>query len=260
MTGGDAHSVAHTIDGRHTAEGGVTRAEAMAAGGAMHSDTAVMLVATFGTGIIDAIGYLGFDRIFTANMTGNVIVLGMGLAGNDLPVVSPLVALAAFFCGALHAGRFLAGVPKGWSRKIRWVFMGEAAELAAIGVALMGADLQPESVQLYVFTALIAYVLGVQACAARKVGVKDVTTVVVTSTIVGLASESRAAGGSGEGGARKFAAVVSISLGALVGGALHRVGDCYGVFATAAVIAAVALMGRSRERHEADSSGAQTHG
>ena len=60
-----------------------------------------MLALTFATGIIDAVGYLGLDRVFTGNMTGNVVVLGMALAGgNGLPVVGPLVALAGFVAGA----------------------------------------------------------------------------------------------------------------------------------------------------------------
>ena len=41
----------------------------------------LMLALTFSTGIIvDAVGYLGLDRVFTGNMTGNVAVPGMAPA------------------------------------------------------------------------------------------------------------------------------------------------------------------------------------
>ena len=40
-----------------------------------------MVALTFVTGLLDAVGYLGLDRVFTGNMTGNVVILGMGLAG-----------------------------------------------------------------------------------------------------------------------------------------------------------------------------------
>ena len=43
----------------------------------------LMLALTFATGIIDAVGYLGLDRVFTGNMTGNVVILGMALLGAD---------------------------------------------------------------------------------------------------------------------------------------------------------------------------------
>ena len=33
----------------------------------------LMLALTFTTGIVDAVGYLGLDRVFTGNMTGNVV-------------------------------------------------------------------------------------------------------------------------------------------------------------------------------------------
>ena len=48
---------------------------------------------TFATGMLDAVGYLGLDRVFTGNMTGNVVILAMALTGADgLPVVGPLLA------------------------------------------------------------------------------------------------------------------------------------------------------------------------
>jgi uncharacterized membrane protein YoaK (UPF0700 family) len=53
-------------------------------------------------GLIDAVSYLGLGRVFTANMTGNVLLLGFGIPGAaGLPVVSPLVSLAAFLLGAV---------------------------------------------------------------------------------------------------------------------------------------------------------------
>ena len=54
---------------------------------------ATLLALTFTTGVVDAVCFLGLGRVFTANMTGNVVLLGFGLAGTDgLPVLAPLVA------------------------------------------------------------------------------------------------------------------------------------------------------------------------
>ena len=72
---------------------------------------ALMLALTFSTGIIDAVGYLGLDRVFTGNMTGNVVILGMGLAGaDDLALLGPAVALVSFMAGAVIGGRVLKPV------------------------------------------------------------------------------------------------------------------------------------------------------
>jgi len=49
---------------------------------------------TLVTGLVDAACYLGLGRVFTANMTGSIVLLGFGIAGSEgLPVVAPLVSL-----------------------------------------------------------------------------------------------------------------------------------------------------------------------
>jgi Protein of unknown function (DUF1275) len=76
-----------------------------------HPLTLSLLALTFSTGLIDAASYLGLGRVFTANMTGNVVLLGFGIAGAaGLPVVSPFVSLAAFLLGAVTGGRLAARV------------------------------------------------------------------------------------------------------------------------------------------------------
>ena len=42
---------------------------------------AATVVLTFVTGVVDAVGFLALDRVFTGNMTGNIVILGMGVAG-----------------------------------------------------------------------------------------------------------------------------------------------------------------------------------
>src|SRR5258705_5921217 len=65
-----------------------------------------LLVLTFTTGLVDAVSYLGLGHVFTANSTGNIVLLAFGVAGvGGLPVISPLVSLAAFLVGAVVGGR-----------------------------------------------------------------------------------------------------------------------------------------------------------
>src|SRR3954451_12088913 len=64
-----------------------------------------LLALTFSTGLVDAVSYLGLGRVFTANMTGNIVLLGFGIAGSGgLPVVAPLVSLGAFLVGSAVGG------------------------------------------------------------------------------------------------------------------------------------------------------------
>jgi uncharacterized membrane protein YoaK (UPF0700 family) len=183
--------------------------------------TGLMLALTFSTGIVDAVGYLGLDRVFTGNMTGNVVILGMALVGgDDLPVVGPVIALVGFFLGAVLGGRALVGGSGAWNRRTTWVFGAVGGLMAAVGVVLL-FDEQPARPLALSITGLIGGAMGLQAAAARRIGVKDVTTVVVTSTITGLAADSRLAGGPGhQDWRRRAGAVVLILLGAAVGALL----------------------------------------
>jgi len=67
---------------------------------------------TLVTGLVDAACYLGLGRVFTANMTGNVVLLAFGAAGTQgLPVLGPTVSLLVF----LSARPAAAGSPPGLS-------------------------------------------------------------------------------------------------------------------------------------------------
>src|ERR1700755_1545481 len=98
-----------------------------------HPLARALLVLTFTTGLVDAVSYLGLGRVFTANMTGNVVLLGFGIAGSaGLPVVAPIVSLAAFLVGS-GAGGLLAA--RAADRHARHVAIALAIEVALIVAA-----------------------------------------------------------------------------------------------------------------------------
>lgn len=180
----------------------------------------LMLCLTFSTGIIDALGYLGLDRVFTANMTGNVVILGMGLTGaNDLPVLGPLLALAGFMLGAAVTGRSLRHLPRGWGGRSSIILLAVGVIAVGIGLSLLFVA-DPPAEYLHAVTGILGLIMGAQAATARKIGVADVTTVVITSTITGLAADSRIAGGTGHRNPRRIAAVLLMLAGAAAGAGL----------------------------------------
>jgi uncharacterized membrane protein YoaK (UPF0700 family) len=213
----------------------------------------MMLALTFTTGIIDAVGYLGLDRVFTANMTGNVVILGMAIAQADgLPIVGPVVALVAFLVGAAGGGRLLRGSRKGWSGRSTIAFSVTGGVLFVLGLSCFWVLPEEGSPWAYTITGLLGAAMGLQAAAARKIAVADVTTVVVTSTIVGLASESKLAGGDGKNFPRRVLAVLMILVGAGVGALLLQVHIGVGMGAAGGLTLLVALTGHlMRERVKA---------
>lgn len=211
----------------------------------------LMLTLTFSTGVVDAVGYLGLDRVFTGNMTGNVVLLGMAAAGGtSLPILRPALALAFFMLGAACAGRVLRRAPEGWSHRTSAVLLILALGLWSLVILAAVAPVQGDEALGSTVTSVLALLMGTQAATAKRLKVAEITTVVVTSTITGLASDSRLAGGKSAFWARRALAIALIMLGAVAGaGALH-VHLWLGLAISAALASAVAIIGHRRYQLE----------
>jgi uncharacterized membrane protein YoaK (UPF0700 family) len=92
-------------------------------------------------------------------------------------------------------------------------------------------------------TGFLAAAMGLQASVARHIAVKDVTTVVVTSTITGFASDSWLGGGKGQPWFRRLAAIVLIGAGAGVGALLLMAHIGWGVALSALITLLATLVG-----------------
>jgi uncharacterized membrane protein YoaK (UPF0700 family) len=188
-----------------------------------HPLTRTLLLLTFGTGLVDAASYLGLGHVFAANMTGNIVLLGFGIAGSrGLPVVAPLVSLAAFLAGAGASVRLGAPLLSGRRRGLSAALVIETGLVAGAAILAAGAEPRPGTVAGYLVIALLAFAMGIRNAVVRKVAVPDLTTTVLTMTLTGLAADARLFGGSGTGTARRSAAVVAMLLGAVVGALLVR--------------------------------------
>ena len=187
-----------------------------------HPLTRILLVLTLTTGVIDAACYLGLGRVFAANMTGNIVLLGFGIAGSGgLPVVAPLVSLAAFLSGAVVGGRMgamLAPKAAGLSRAMT-IEVGFTALATLIAIVF---DITPDHFSGDLIIALLAFAMGVRNATVRRLKVADLSTTVLTMTLTGLAADSHPAGGDGAGGWRRGAAVLSMLAGAVAGALLVK--------------------------------------
>jgi len=171
------------------------------------------------TGIVDATSVLGLGKVFTANMTGNVVFLGFAAGGApgfhwELYVV----ALATFALGAIGSGR-LGRHFIGRSRR-RWLILSAAVEAALLWIAAamaFAAPLQTDPGLSLALIALVAVAMGVRNATVRQLNVPDLTTTVVTRTITGLAADSRLAGGPGKNLGRRLRAILSLFAGAALG-------------------------------------------
>jgi uncharacterized membrane protein YoaK (UPF0700 family) len=204
----------------------------------------LMMTLTVVTGALDAVGYLGLDRVFTGNMTGNIVILGMGIAAEEgLPVAGPLIALIGYVLGAAIVGRFIRGRDRGWSPAITAIICVNAAVLAVVATVLLRVPTSGQSLVGIAAAATIAVVMGAQASTARFLAVTDMTTVVVTSTLTSYASETLFKGGLVWFTHRRLWAVVAIFAGALCGGLMMKLHISVPVYAAAVVTLVTALVG-----------------
>src|SRR5690348_8952619 len=107
-----------------------------------------LLLLTVVTGLIDAVSFLGLGRTFTANMTGNVVLLGFAVAGTArLSVVHCVTALVGFVVGALAGGQLGARIANG--RRRRWLVRAAVVEAGLLlAGALASLDLDPSANEL----------------------------------------------------------------------------------------------------------------
>jgi uncharacterized membrane protein YoaK (UPF0700 family) len=187
---------------------------------------ALLLALTVVTGFVDAVSYLALGRVFTANMTGNVVFLGFAMvAVPGLSIGRSGVALGAFVIGATIGGRLAARIASG--TRLRWASVGFGIEaillLAAAALAAgAGDDLLRDPARLYGLITLTGLAMGVRNAVVRKVAERGLTTTVLTMTITGIAADSTLAGGRNPGWTRRALSVALMFAGAATGAFLLR--------------------------------------
>jgi len=173
------------------------------------------------TGLVDAVSVLGLGKVFTANMTGNIVFLGFALVRTPGFVAVPLMlSLAGFLVGAFVAGQIGRWVA---ARPLRHWLMGaaviEAALFAAAALCAVGPG-HSAGDGLYAIIVLTAAAMGLRNATVRQLKVPDLTTTVVTLTLAGLAADWQPKGGVHPMTGRRVAAVLAILVGAGLGAAL----------------------------------------
>ena len=171
------------------------------------------------SGIVDAVSYLGLGHVFTANMTGNVVLVGFALAGAPgFSVAASATALGAFVLGAVTGGRIGLRVPHKRSLLVTAVTLEAGFTVVAAVIAASVAVLSAGWPRFTVI-AVLAYAMGIRNSVVRRMGVADMTTTVITTTLTGLASESSFGGGQNPNASRRATSVVCMFAGALIGAA-----------------------------------------
>jgi uncharacterized membrane protein YoaK (UPF0700 family) len=219
-------------------------------GGGQRPLELVLVVVTFVTGMVDAVTYLGFGHVFAANMTGNVIVLGFALVGaGEISATASVVSLGAFMAGAAVSARLSGALHP---TRHRWLLTMLTLETGLLTAAAGLALKQSAATSDLVIVGLLAVAMGMRTVTVRRVGISDVSTTVLTSTLAGLASDTLLRGAPFRTGGIRLVIVVAMMLGAasgavlLGGGAAQVLGICAGLVLMVTVGYVASLWGLSR--------------
>ena len=194
------------------------------------------------SGFVDAVSYLGLGHVFTANMTGNVVLIGFAAAGAPgFSMAASLTALASFLVGAVAGGRLALRVRP--QRTLLLVALSAEAGFTAAAAVVSGVVAAIDTGwPRFTVIALLAFAMGVRNAAVRHLGVADMTTTVLTMTLTGLASDSSLAGGTNPNAGRRVASALCMFGGALVGAALVvHVHPTLALAAAAAIVVCTAV-------------------
>ncbi|MDW5597062.1 YoaK family protein [Conexibacter stalactiti] len=205
-------------------------------------DRPVMLVLglTLATGAVDAVSYLSLDHVFTANMSGNMALLGIDAANGRFPL-GYLVSLAGFTLGAAAAWRWMRAARGSALELLVRGLYAQIAIMAALAFVLGVADVSDDSALRMAVTFALAAAMGLQTALARNVGVEDVNTTVATMTLHAYAADSRFAGGDARRWRRRVGVVAALFAGAALAVLAERVMPWGGMAVAVTIVAAVVL-------------------
>lgn len=219
-----------------------------------------LLLLTFATGLVDAVSVLVLGHVFVANMTGNVIFLGFWFVPHSgVDLTAALVAFGGFLMGTVLAGRFARHLDRE-TRVWLTVALGVEVAILLLLAILAGAGvLDYHTNSKLILIAGLALVFGGQNATARQFGVQELSTTVLTATIVGIGMDSRLAGGTGEREKLRYTVVLTMCAGAITGATLTRITVAPIIALTAAVVLAALMIFRYGPSPDVASGDANIH-
>jgi uncharacterized membrane protein YoaK (UPF0700 family) len=175
------------------------------------------------TGATDAIAFVSLGGVFTSVMTGNMVLLGMGLGRGEATVLEHTgIALAAFIAGTVLGAR-IAGAPRPgdavWPGRLTVALATEFALFLAAAVCWWAVGSKPHGAVQSVLLMADALALGVQSSAVLRLNVSGLSTTYLTGTLTTL-FQSLATNRRTAKSARPLGLLLALIAGAALGAVL----------------------------------------
>ncbi|MGH2856301.1 MAG: YoaK family protein [Solirubrobacteraceae bacterium] len=208
----------------------------------------ILLALALVGGLVDAASYLGLGQVFTANMTGNTVLLAVdAVRGNGADAARSGVALGGFCLGVALGALLVRRGDHSWPWHASRTLALETAALAVLIGWWAASGGNPR----FGLVAVSAVAMGCQSAAVRVSHTAGVNTTYVTGTLTSaivrfVTSEVRGIPESRRGPTLPGAAVVLYALGALGGGFAERAWHAGAIGAPLAISCIVSVVALSR--------------
>jgi uncharacterized membrane protein YoaK (UPF0700 family) len=209
---------------------------------------AFAIALSFVAGATDVWSFMRLGEVFTSVMTGNLVLLGMGV-GTAIAsqVLYTAVALAGYLAGTALGAR-LAAPPGGshatWPRTVTVALAVELAVFLALLAGWNAVGTRPGEGMRVALLAGAALAMGMQSAATRQVRVDGLSTTYFTSTLLGVV-EGIALPGR-EVRLRSVLQLVALAAGACVSAVLITHAAPFAPVLQCGLLAAVIIVARTR--------------
>ena len=152
---------------------------------------AATVALTAAAGAIDVVTYFAFNQVFASTMTGNLVLLGLGLGQGDVAQVVDNVVAIAGYCGGLVLGTVFCGLMMRrypWRNAVGATLTLELALLLLLGAFWYGVDDELADGKVVVLVLGAGLAMGVQAAAARYIGPAGTPTSFLSGTVTNWVS------------------------------------------------------------------------
>ncbi len=149
----------------------------------------LLLALAWSAGFVDAASYLGLGGVFTANMTGNTVLLGLAIARLDLAgSLRSAMALTGFCIGVIGGALLLARdrTKAPWPSAVTITLALEGLVLIALGLAWSAAGNVPNAEMVGAFLLIAGCSMGLQSAALKRIGIPTVGSTAITGTVTGV--------------------------------------------------------------------------
>ena len=154
---------------------------------------AVTIVLTAAAGALDVVTFFAFNEVFASTMTGNLVLLGLGLGRGDLYQAFDNVCAIAGYCGGLVLGTgfcvlMMRRLP--WRNAVGATLTLELAILLAIATMWFVVDDDPvlDQAKLVLLVLGSGLAMGTQSAACRYIGPAGTPTSFLTGTVTNWVS------------------------------------------------------------------------